>query len=324
MAERTKATVLKTVDGATHPWVRIPLLPLGNTPADLVPVRSACLTSIRLSAGRPPSRILGRAGRSTPCRASRSGSNCPRQAASRRTDVIRAAHPASSGAPSVRRRSRDADARRALERARCVAAPRVRSPAGSANARPAARGLRRGRPRADRGPRAPKRIRAGYSMFSCAESSSINPRRCGTTAMSDHPSEWSPGDSTLPVSGVSQPAAMLSSVVLPDPERPYQPHDLSGARFQIHGAKGVHRLVAPAVGLAHPSQAHDGLGFEQPRRGSSLRPPEFRRGPRDREASLVGSRHPFHDDGYVMSYLLVPVGLAPGRGAQPDRAPRQY
>jgi hypothetical protein len=28
MAERTKATVLKTVDGATHPWVRIPLLPL--------------------------------------------------------------------------------------------------------------------------------------------------------------------------------------------------------------------------------------------------------------------------------------------------------
>ena len=29
MAERTKATVLKTVDGATHPWVRIPLLPRG-------------------------------------------------------------------------------------------------------------------------------------------------------------------------------------------------------------------------------------------------------------------------------------------------------
>jgi hypothetical protein len=28
MAERTKATVLKTVDGVTHPWVRIPLLPL--------------------------------------------------------------------------------------------------------------------------------------------------------------------------------------------------------------------------------------------------------------------------------------------------------
>src|SRR5712691_11155632 len=27
MAERTKATVLKTVDGVTHPWVRIPLLP---------------------------------------------------------------------------------------------------------------------------------------------------------------------------------------------------------------------------------------------------------------------------------------------------------
>jgi hypothetical protein len=28
MAERTKATVLKTVSGATRSWVRIPLLPL--------------------------------------------------------------------------------------------------------------------------------------------------------------------------------------------------------------------------------------------------------------------------------------------------------
>ena len=27
MAERTKATVLKTVSGATRSWVRIPLLP---------------------------------------------------------------------------------------------------------------------------------------------------------------------------------------------------------------------------------------------------------------------------------------------------------
>jgi hypothetical protein len=30
VAERTKATVLKTVGGATRPWVRIPLLPLNE------------------------------------------------------------------------------------------------------------------------------------------------------------------------------------------------------------------------------------------------------------------------------------------------------
>jgi hypothetical protein len=32
MAERTKATVLKTVGGATRPWVRIPLLPRQSPP----------------------------------------------------------------------------------------------------------------------------------------------------------------------------------------------------------------------------------------------------------------------------------------------------
>jgi hypothetical protein len=31
MAERTKATVLKTVSGATRSWVRIPLLPLSQS-----------------------------------------------------------------------------------------------------------------------------------------------------------------------------------------------------------------------------------------------------------------------------------------------------
>jgi hypothetical protein len=38
MAERTKATVLKTVSGATRSWVRIPLLPLSESASARVDV----------------------------------------------------------------------------------------------------------------------------------------------------------------------------------------------------------------------------------------------------------------------------------------------
>ena len=62
MAERTKATVLKTVDGATRSWVRIPVLP-PETISDLH-VRQRCPSSF-VSLGQ--NRGLPRATRGCRC-----------------------------------------------------------------------------------------------------------------------------------------------------------------------------------------------------------------------------------------------------------------
>src|SRR5438034_114663 len=66
--------------------------------------------------------------------------------------------------------------------------------------------------------------RAGYSMFSRIVSSAIIPSCCGSTATSSHVGTSCAGSfpttESRPLSARSQPAAMLTSVVFPDPERP--------------------------------------------------------------------------------------------------------
>ena len=73
MAERTKATVLKTVDGATHPWVRIPLLP----PAD-VETALGTLRVVRVRRGDDTGWL--KIARTDVCRSSGGGSSKGRRA----------------------------------------------------------------------------------------------------------------------------------------------------------------------------------------------------------------------------------------------------
>ncbi len=119
-------------------------------------------------------------------------------------------------------------------------------------------------------------IRAGYSTFSCAESSSIRPRRCGIIAMSDQIRRpvprrvHRPRVRRLPASGDVQQRGLSG------PRAADQADDLTGARFEAHSSERMHGLVALAVRLVDVHQPHDGLVVEPPDRAVRIRPPQLR------------------------------------------------